>query len=172
MKNVLILVFMTLSFAAYAQVSLPEARKMYFGMDKNECNALTLSKAFETSPPKDPLLIAYYGASAAASPACISNPAKKLSNFKNGKQLLETAVQKSSDNLEIRFLRFSTQSKAPSFLGYNANLKEDKLFILNNLKAFGEKKVNEAIQRQIGMFLLNSEELTPEEKSGVKKIIN
>ncbi len=36
------------------------------------------------------------------------------------------------DNIEIRFIRLSVQKNAPSFLGYNKNIKEDQLFIENN----------------------------------------
>jgi len=163
---------MTIAFNATSQVSIAEARILYFGMDKNECNSLELINAFDKNPPKEPLLLAYYGTSAAASPACISNIAKKLSNFKKGKQLLESAVQSAPDNLEIRFLRFSTQSKAPSFLGYNSNLKEDKKFILSNFKAFGEIKGNEMLLHHIGKFMLDSGELTIDEKSEIRKIMN
>ena len=168
-----IIIFLLLgTFVAQAQVDLNTAREMYFSMDKDQCNSLKLSNLFDEQPPKDPLLNAYYGASTAASPACVSNPARKIANFRKGKQLLDNAAQNSPYNLEIRFLRFATQSKAPAFLGYNTHLNEDKKFILNHLPAFRNIKGNEQTAKRIAAFMLDSEQLTANEKAGIKTLSN
>ncbi|MGS0747037.1 hypothetical protein [Halpernia sp. GG3] len=60
------------------------------------------------------------------------NPFSKLSYFNKGKKYLDSAILKSPDNLEIRFLRYTTQIEMPHFLGYNKNLNEDKKFILEH----------------------------------------
>jgi hypothetical protein len=172
MKSIILTILILFAHTAFSQVTLNEARKMYFGMSADECNSLKLSTSFDKSPPKDAVLTAYYGAATAASPACISNPARKISNFRKGKQLLESAVQTSPNNLEIRFLRFATQSKAPSFLGYNSSLNDDKKFILSNLSTFGKIKGNEQLSRQITDFMMKSGELTANEITGIKPLMN
>ncbi len=40
--------------------------------------------------------------------------------------------KKEPENIEIRFIRLSVQKYAPSFLGYNKNIKEDLSFIQKN----------------------------------------
>lgn len=67
----------------------------------------------------------------------VSNPFRKLSYFKGGKQLLEKCVSADTENAEIRYLRLTVQSNAPSFLGYNQSITVDKQFLLHavyNLK--------------------------------------
>ncbi|HPJ62753.1 hypothetical protein [Lentimicrobium sp.] len=157
---------------ALAQVSLDMARKMYFGMDKDECGALKLSEKFGNTPPADPVLLAYYGASTAAAPNCIGNPAKKISYFRKGKQMLEEAVTKKPGQLEIRFLRFATQTKAPSFLGYNANIQEDKKFILENINRFGSQPSNRETAAKIAGFMVDSGQLTKDEALRIKTVAN
>ena len=58
----------------------------------------------------------------------------KLTTFKKGKKNIELAISKEPENVEIRYIRFSVQKNAPSFLGYNNNLKEDRDFLVKNKK--------------------------------------
>jgi hypothetical protein len=66
------------------------------------------------------------------------NPYVKFNNFLEGKKQLEQAIQKDPSNLELRFLRLTTQLNTPSFLGYNGNINEDKQFILNRAKTIND----------------------------------
>lgn len=63
----------------------------------------------------------------------VNNPFSKLKTFKKGKNKIEDAVKQSPNNVEILYLRLSVQKNAPSFLGYNSNIKEDTEFIKKNL---------------------------------------
>jgi hypothetical protein len=58
---------------------------------------------------------------------------KKISTFKNGAILLENAVQKDYNNIEIHFLRLIIQENSPRILNYNKNLSEDSKFIANHI---------------------------------------
>jgi hypothetical protein len=58
----------------------------------------------------------------------------KYSYFNKGKKLLEDAVKKEPNSIEIRMMRYISQEKTPKFLGYNENMKADKEFILKNYK--------------------------------------
>jgi len=156
---------LTAGFADAGEVSLNYAREAWFGMRHDVCNALKLCTEFEKKPPENALLKAYYGASAAASPACLGNPAKKISYFRRGKGLIAEAVLLEPGNFEIRFLRFATQSKAPSFLDYNQDIAEDKRFLVYNLDK-GRKTVrNKRIFDMMLEFLLTSDRLNAREKN-------
>ncbi len=172
MERLIFLTFLYFtSLNAFAQpVSLNLARETYFGMSTDECNALRLSNDFEKSPPIDAILKAYYGASSAAAPACLTNPAKKISYFRRGKQLLADAARLQPDNFEIRFLRFATQSKTPSFLGYDQNIEEDKRFLLANLEKGRKTISNNRIFAKISDFLATSDRLTKSEQAIVRRI--
>ena len=60
------------------------------------------------------------------------NPISKYSYFNKGKRMLEEAVKKEPNSIEIRMMRYISQEKTPKFLGYNENMKADKEFILKN----------------------------------------
>lgn len=63
----------------------------------------------------------------------IGNPFKKVGQFKQGKQDLEELIRAYPTHIEARFIRWSVQVHAPSFLGYKDNIMEDKNFLVKNL---------------------------------------
>lgn len=169
-KFVLVLLMIIASIQiSTAQVNLTQARSMYLGMKDNKCNSLELSKKFENSQPKDALLKAYYGASTAAAPECLGNPVEKIKYFRKGKSLLDESAKQQPTNVEIRFLRFATQTKAPSFLGYKDNIQEDKVLILKNMAEYAKVPSNKEMAGHMASFMLDSGELTSAEKTSLKQ---
>lgn len=150
------------------EVSLNYARETWFGMSRDACNALRLCNDFEKNPPRSPLLKAYYGASAAASPECLSNPARKITYFRRGKALIADAVSLEPGNFEIRFLRFAIQSKAPAFLDYSQFINEDKRFLLANLSAGRKAVANNRFFNMMLEFMLASGKLNAPEMNRIK----
>lgn len=99
--------------------------------DKKLCSQMIedLKEAEQT-----PLFLAYLGALQTIWANHVFNPLSKLATFKKGKNNIELAISKEPENVEIRYIRFSVQKNAPSFLGYNNNLKEDRDFLVKNKK--------------------------------------
>lgn len=64
----------------------------------------------------------------------IRGAAKKLGVFKEGRQLLEQAIQRYPSNPEFCFIRLTIQENAPKILKYNQNIVEDKKVILAGYK--------------------------------------
>ncbi|MDY0342542.1 MAG: hypothetical protein RBR28_03160 [Lentimicrobium sp.] len=118
------------------------------------------------------MLRAYWGASLAAAPECLSNPLEKIKYFRKGKNLLDESVKQSPNHIEIRFLRFATQTKAPSFLGYDNNLQEDKNLILKNIALFASTPSNKEMSGYIASFMMDSGNLSPAEKTILKQILS
>jgi len=169
LKFLMILLTILNGYSVSAQIpGLNFARETYFGMAADECNALRLSNNFEKNPPQDAVLKAYYGASSAAAPACLVNPAKKIAYFRRGKLLLAEAIRLQPDNFEIRFLRFATQSKTPSFLDYDQYIDEDKRFLLANLEKGLETILNQRIFNKMIDFLATSDRLSKNEQAQVR----
>lgn len=73
------------------------------------------------------------------------NPYTKLSYFNKGKDLLEDAIRRDSLNVELRYLRYNIQENAPFFLGYNNELREDRLFLINNLSRVNDEQLKKLI---------------------------
>lgn len=167
----LFFIFFPLSLTGFSQANLTEIRKAFFKMDADTCAALRLFEAVQMLDYQDsPLLLAYAGATEAASAPCIKGAFKKLEYFSRGKKNLEKAVQSSPKNAEIRFLRFATQANIPSFIEYN-NSDEDKPIILKQLPdLLADEKVN-TFWLKASDFMLKSGRLNKEEEKSVKSII-
>ncbi|MDI1355385.1 MAG: hypothetical protein PSX36_10725 [bacterium] len=93
----------------------------------------------------------------------VTGPLSKISYFKEGRKELEEAIALSPDNMELRFLRFSTQSNTPNFLGYKNSMADDKARILKQLKS-GVQAGDQDLYDKIYTFMLNSEYCSAEEK--------
>ena len=65
----------------------------------------------------------------------LKSAAKKIETFKQGHQLLESAIKKEPKNPEYRFIRLTIQEHAPKILKYNKQIEEDKAIIV---KGYGK----------------------------------
>lgn len=110
-----------------------------------------------------PLLISYKGAAEMMQAKHAINPISKLKRFNNGKRLIEEAVKKDPEHIEIRFLRFAIQTNLPAFLNYNDDIQQDKKYLLSNLKTIKEKTLKENIVK----YLSGSKYCSAEEKKGL-----
>lgn len=90
--------------------------------------------------------LAYLGALETIWAKYINNPFSKLSTFNEGKEKIETAIKKDSNNVEIRYLRLTVQKNAPTILGYNDAIKTDELFLENNLHKVSSKDLRKMIK--------------------------
>lgn len=95
---------------------------------------------------KSSVYLAYLGGHQTIWANHVFNPSSKLQTFNKGKKNIELAVKNAPDNIEIRYIRFSVQKNAPSFLGYNSHLKEDKDFLVKNKKNINSDFVQKNIE--------------------------
>ncbi|HRE64605.1 MAG TPA: hypothetical protein PKU77_12490 [Ferruginibacter sp.] len=95
---------------------------------------------------KSSVYLAYLGGYQTIWANHVFNPSSKLQTFNKGKKNIELAVKNAPDNIEIRYIRFSVQKNAPSFLGYNSHLKEDKDFLVKNKKNINSDFVQKNIE--------------------------
>lgn len=102
-----------------------------------------------------PLLICYKGVSEMMQAKYGFNPISKFRRFKKGKKLIEEAVKKEANNLEIRFLRFVIQTNLPALLKYNNNVYEDKKYLLANIETTKDKKLKQNILKYLSASKLH-----------------
>ena len=134
MKKV-VLVFLLFCSFVNAQ-NLVELRSyLQKGENSEEVSKTLISKsknAYDTT--KKPVYMAFYAAGNFFMEKHASNPLNKYSYFNKGKKMLEDAIKKEPNNIEIRLMRLIYQEKTPSFLGYNKNIESDRNFIIKNYK--------------------------------------
>ncbi|WP_093364067.1 hypothetical protein [Sphingobacterium wenxiniae] len=88
------------------------------------------------------------------------NPFKKMSYFKNGRNMLEKEIKSAPNNVELRYIRLCIQYYIPSYLGYKDNIEEDKDFLVDNLYKLNDKNTKELIFNYLkGAKMYNDEEL-------------
>ncbi|MEX2590707.1 MAG: hypothetical protein WD334_10935 [Chitinophagales bacterium] len=96
---------------------------------KHESIADSLYQKLEGENGAHNLLYGYRGAIEMSFGKHHSNLIKKGRYFSSGKEILETAISKDPNNIELIFLRYTIQYNVPGFLGYKSNLEEDRAML-------------------------------------------
>jgi len=153
-------------------VPVEKIRDQFFDFDKSKEAALVLYTSLENLDlTKNPVLLAYRGASSAASAASVRGAWKKLEYFNHGKRELEKAISQKPLDAEIRFLRLATQENAPGFLGYSGEKKYDKAIILQTLTGVAANHPNAYLYLRICRFMLAHVDLETAERNAVNQLI-
>ncbi len=109
---------------------------------------------------KDPVILAYKGASITLKARYEENRETKKEMVSEGIQTLEKAVKSSPQNVEIRLVRLAIQEHSPKVLKYKMNIAEDKQMILSNFAS-----ENRAVKTLIKRYVGQSKVFTAEERS-------
>lgn len=115
---------------------LSELRKNYPLANENKEVAEKMYSAISGISEVDkPILIAYKGGLSTILAKHSRGIGDKKRFFKEGVALLELAVEKDNDNIEIRCIRLGVQENSPKFLKYKDAIEADKQFILDNFSS-------------------------------------
>lgn len=156
------LFFLFFSILSFSE-DLKKMRQDFNNMSKSEeVTARMMDVSTNSKHISEALKLAYYAASEMASAQYKFSPVAKLNTFNSGKKKLEKAALSDPTNIEIRYIRYAIQSNAPSFLGYNKSIKEDRELIFKNLSALKSKDVD--LFSHICAYLLTREKLSEAEK--------
>ncbi len=90
--------------------------------------------------------LAYTGAGTILKARYCFNPYTKLQHFKVGKEILESAIARDTQNVETRFLRYTIQKNLPSILGYYQDIAKDEQFLLLKLPSVKDNHLRKYIQ--------------------------
>src|SRR6187431_3139045 len=115
------------------EISLRDVREMFYKASESRKVAEEFKEKMEKIAESNPTLLAYKAMSHMLLANYSYNPVNKITYFNRGKELLEKSIRLAPTNAEIRFLRFSVQTNAPSFLGYKTNIDQDKKIIVDYL---------------------------------------
>jgi len=125
------------------ETNLLKIRKLFYQATE-ESESADLLNAMLTEPltSSDLTLQGYKGVSFMLLAKYSYNPYTKIDYFIKGSSILDKAIEEDKENIELRFLRFTTQSEAPMILNYRSALSSDLTFIqthVNNLNDFDLK---------------------------------
>ena len=112
-----------------------------------------------------PTLIAYKGAGIALLAKKSRDLKEKKELFVKGVTLLELAVEKSPNTVEIRFIRLGIQENTPKILKYKTNIEEDKKIILHQFNTIKSKN----LKKHLKDYILESKIFSDKEKNVVSE---
>lgn len=92
------------------------------------------------------VLVAYKGAVTTMMAKYAEGIKNKKSFFKEGRDLLEYAIETEPENVEIRCIRLSVQENVPKITGYHRNRSDDKEFILANYTTMEDAGAKEFVK--------------------------
>ena len=152
MKYSLCFLFVFYSAIVFANVPvIKEVRIMLHNATSNEqtCTKM-ISLLLPFNETNNPLFLGYRGGATMVMAKHVVNPFSKLSYFKKGKQMLESAIKADHTNVELRFLRYTIQTNVPGFLNYTSEKNLDRTFISQSLP----KLKDQELKKIISEFLL------------------
>jgi hypothetical protein len=158
MKFLACLTFLLLINIFDSEMKVNAVRNLYFEAAEKKEAAVKLSKVLSYVNDKSaPILICYKGAAQMLEAKYINNPFNKLSRFKQGRELIENAIKKDHNNLEMRFIRFSLQTNLPSFLGYNNWIEKDKKELLMQTSKIKDIDLKQKIIKYLSKYCTKEE---------------
>jgi hypothetical protein len=92
------------------------------------------------------------------------SPISKFNLFTEGKLLLDGSIKIASNEIELRYLRYSIQLNCPAFLNYDGNKNEDRSFILKQLPSLKDKD----LKTRILTFMASSGNLSSAEREALQ----
>ena len=159
MRLILLCILLCFSTRLFSNPEIPVLRSLYYkaAVDKDSWKQMAelLSPIDAKSPP---ILVCYKGVSEIMEAKYVISPWNKLNSFNSGKELIESAVNRDSENLEIRFLRFSVQTNLPSFLNYHDHIDSDKAFIIDNINKTPDNELKKSIIQYLNICKACTEE--------------
>ncbi len=152
-------------------------RNEFYAAVENEDKVDVLEQYITTRYSEDytsysPVILAYYGGIQALKAKHAFNPISKLSHLISGLNRLEEAVEKSPENLEIRFMRFSILDHVPGFLGYSEEREADKDTICSLLLKKDYSSPGYKIQKGMAEYMLESGRLSRQQESLIQDLIS
>lgn len=129
---------------------IKELRRMFDRSTRSEQECERMIKALDTYNEKNnPLYYGYKAGAVMMMAKHVINPFTKLSYFKKGKNMLESAIKTDKNNLELRFLRYTIQTNVPGFLNYGQNQRQDREFIISSLPALQDQDLKQIINHYL-----------------------
>jgi hypothetical protein len=145
--------------------SLVEIRNLLMQAAESKKANTQLKAALAQYPDNNMVIKGYRGVSTMIEAKHMFNPMSRWNKFKQGRAIMEEAIQSDVNNFELRYLRFAIQTSVPAVLGYSKHIEEDKKLLISQLD-----KVKDAdLRNRTVKYLMSTKHCTPEELNKLKK---
>jgi len=137
----------------FGDKSQEEWRKSVFSLNWDSRLADNLFHQLQEIQDPAPLIIAYKATALAHMAKSSSNLFDKLTHINKSMKLLDKAVEKRPDDLEIRFLRFAVHVQTPGIISSRDKIDKDKAYISASCKNFDWDNYEQEVANYIIRFL-------------------
>ena len=125
-----ILIAMLFSISVKADVTINQLRYLLIQTEKDNVKTMEfIQKAKACKANDSGIYQGYYSMAKLLECKIESNLFKKLKLFYEGRDLVEVAINKEPQNVELRYFRYAVQKNIPEFLGYSKEMKLDKTYL-------------------------------------------
>jgi len=122
--------FCSIIYLGLFSLDLAEIREQYRNAAEDQYNTYELYKVLSPITESEaPELVAYKGAATTLMAKYAAGIKAKKAYIREGKRLIEYAIELFPSNIELRYIRLSVQENAPKVMGYKGQITEDKEFI-------------------------------------------
>jgi hypothetical protein len=151
--------------------SIDEIRKKYQLAVYDSKVANSLADKLSKIEKPDALTLAYKASTDALKAKHAWSPYAKLDYMNSFDKFINEAISMNSDDIEIRFLRYSVQLNTPKYLGLSKNLTEDKSMIVNLFLQKKFKNKDKVLITEIFQFMLKSKVLSDIEREKMLSVL-
>ena len=153
--------WMSLGYTGHVSPDLATVRQAYIEASKSEeATKKLFEQLTEVGKNDNKILVAYKGAVTTLMAKYSESFKDKKTFFKEGRELLEYAIDIEPTSVEIRCVRLSVQENTPKITGYFRDKEEDKQFILEHYTAMQDSGAKAFVQG----YALTSDSFSEAEK--------
>lgn len=163
--------FTPLLFLNAQSMNANDVRRLYTAAIESAAKTEQLHQTLTALKPTEPLVLAYLGAVEALLAKHAWNPYNKVAWLNKAAKNFSSALKKSPNHAEIRYLRFSTEHYLPPFLGHN-HLQEDLENICKHLDSAENVALGKDVSKAIAKFLLASNRCNGTQKAILKPYLD
>jgi|SRR5690554_1033404 len=129
--------------------SLTEIRDLYSKVTDSNAKQKDFIEYMQKVAASKPVFQAYKGASLVLQSKNTTDRKSKKDFFVQGAELIEDAVRKDSENIEIRLVRLSVQENIPKALKYSSNIQEDVALIRKFMDTTKDSELKLYVQQYV-----------------------
>lgn len=129
--------------------NIEKIRRLYLQSSNNDAKLDSLNYWLSSYNQTNNLMSAYYGVNLILKSKYLKNPFKKIKYFEKGREILEDAIIKEPDNIELIFLRYTVQKNTPSILMYKKDIEEDYQSIKSELDSIKDQRLKKYISQTL-----------------------
>jgi len=116
-------------------------------------------------------VFAYYSALVGLRAKFSVNPFTKISCLRRSIRMLDEAVARAEDDMDVRFVRFACLQSFPNMMGVPGKRSWDVEPLCAMLKARGSSRFDKSLRLETAQWLLKSDQLTPEQREEISVVL-